>query len=133
MQQHIQAALALLLLGLVACASGDRHDAAPPNADLMSFGVDSRSPLDSRIGSVPAEITKQDAQFKLPPRTDHPLTEQERKRVSAALRTLTPLQDRILREHLRSISFADGMTSNAQTTRVMTGDTSHDSFDIVLR
>src|SRR6185295_15441768 len=117
-----------------ACASGEVPNANPPNADLMSFGVDSRSALDSRIGDVPADVIKLNEQRKLPPWTNHPLTEQQRKRVSAALRTLTPLQDRVLREHVRSISFVEGMSNNGQTLRILKNDGAlHTSFDMVLR
>ena len=126
--------LALLVLGLSAsCASGSPAETRPPNADLLSLGVDSRSSIESRVGDIPPEIAKRNAQFKLPPWTNHPLTAKERRKVLGALHKLTPLQASILQEHLRSISFADGMSNNAQTARVIGDNVSHGSFDLIIR
>ena len=125
--------MALLFSGLIAsCDTTDRYNATPPNADLLSLGVDSHSSIESRIGEVQTEIVKRFADFRLGTLTNHVLTDNERKKFSAALAALTPLQRRVLREHLRSVSFVDGMSNNAQTSRVNPG-APYPIFDFVIR
>jgi hypothetical protein len=71
----------------------------------------------SRIGSVPPEIVERNADRGLA-LISHELSESETERFSVALGALTPLHKAILQDHLRSISFVEGLPANGQTVRV---------------
>jgi hypothetical protein len=127
MQQRFALAfVALIFVGLTAPLA----DAAPQQAPSPSFDI--ASPLESRIGgAVPASTLKSYADSGRGVLTTHVMTEAEKRQVAAALAALTPLQRRIAQEHLRSISFANGMMSNAQTARSTLG-AAYPEFEIVL-
>ncbi|TFF37360.1 hypothetical protein E2R66_12540 [Mucilaginibacter psychrotolerans] len=52
--------------------------------------------------------------------TAHQLTNEERKTIAAAFATLPPLHQRVLKQHLKSISFLDNMPNTALTSPVTT-------------
>lgn len=122
-------ALAIFALA-AACMSPERPEAPAPDAGLLKLGVDSTSPIESRIRPVPTEVVRSYASFQKATLTDRVLTDAQREKVAAAVAMLTPLQVSVLRKHLRSISFADGMPNNAQTARVLSSD--YLAFDIVF-
>jgi hypothetical protein len=63
--------------------------------------------------------------------TNHALTSEQRQKFVTALDVLTPLHRTIIQEHLRSISFADGLPANAQTVRV-TPSGPEPAFDLII-
>jgi hypothetical protein len=114
-------ALSFLVATASACvAAPDKPEtpAVPYAQDLVRFGVDPASSLESRFGEVPAQSIERFARFSKVTITNHAATPDDRRRVVAALSLLTPLQRRVAQEHLRSISFADNLPANAQTSRV---------------
>ena len=64
--------------------------------------------------------------------TDHKLTDVERQKVNNALSVLPPLHQKILKEHLQSISFMDNMPNTALTSPVETSG-SVKMFNITFR
>jgi len=63
---------------------------------------------------------------------DHPLTPAEREKVASAFAQLTPLHQRILKQHLQSINFMDNMPNTALTSPVDTGGATK-MFNITFR
>jgi hypothetical protein len=123
----------LLLIAAAGCAATpDKPEtpAAPQAQDLARFGVDPASPLESRFGDVPAASIESFARYSKVTVTNHASTPDDRRKVVAALALLTPLQRRVAQEHLRSISFADGLPANAQTARVTCKDCV--AFDLII-
>lgn len=62
---------------------------------------------------------------------NHPLTSREKEKVENAFTHLPPLHQRILKQHLHSISFMDDMPNTALTSPVDTGATK--TFNITFR
>lgn len=107
------------------------QDAAASGVGAQSAGIDASSSIMSRIGEVPPEILKGYADRGQIVPTNRDLTVEERQKLAAALEVLTPLHEAILREHLRSISFAEGLPANAQTVRVASSG-AEPMFDLII-
>jgi hypothetical protein len=99
---------------------------------VRRHGLDPASPLESRVKDTPVAVLKMFEGAGGAAPTAHALTGEERDKLSAALAGLPPLHRRILGEHLRSISFLDGMPNTALTSTV-NPDEPHRLFDITIR
>lgn len=130
----------LLLIGMILCvlcrATPARASIDPPPAEraeiLRRYGLDPATPLESRVRETPDSVLKMFEESKLPKPTAHPLTAEERRKLSAAFAALPPLHRRILSERLRSVSFLDGMPNTALTSPANPNDP-YRLFDITIR
>jgi hypothetical protein len=109
-----------------------RQSRAERDAALRKYGLDSASPLESRIAATPASVLKMFADEGVGTPTKHVLTANERHRLTAAFAILPPLHRRTLSDRLRSISFLDGMPNTALTSTV-NPDEPYRLFDITVR
>ncbi len=111
-----------------------QDDPPPPNADAVArrYGFDPTATLESRVGQTPDSVLKmfKEAGFASP--KPHTLSRTERGKLAAALASLPPLHQRVLRERLRRVSFLDGMPNTALTSTVNPDD-SYTLFDITIR
>jgi hypothetical protein len=93
---------------------------------------DASTPLESRIGGeLPATTIRSYTDTGRVAPTLYTPTDAEKREVAAALNHLAPLQRSIAEKRLRSITFANGLLSNAQATRSSFGD-ADSTFDIVF-
>lgn len=83
-----------------------------------------------RVQIAPESISKSFSEAGMKP-VDHPLTSREKEKVEEAFTHLPPLHQRILKQHLHSISFMDDMSNTALTSPVDTGATK--TFNITVR
>ena len=74
------------------------------------------------VQPTPADIIRQFRDAGMAP-TAHDLTATEKKIVADAFSRLPPLHQKVLKEHLRSISFLDNMPNTALTSTINPGDT----------
>lgn len=95
-------------------------------------GLDPGSSLESRLKATPASVLKMFEGLGGPTPTVHTLTDDERRKLSAAFEALTPLHRRFLGDRLRTISFLDGMPNTALTSTVNL-DEPYRLFDITIR
>ena len=127
---------AFLFLSVVAASAQDVESNAPHAAQrdevARRYGLDPTSSLDSRIRETPTAILKMFDDVGTAPPTPHVLTEEERRKLSAAFATFPPLHRRVLSERLRSVSFLDGMPNTALTSTV-NPDEPFRLFDITIR
>jgi len=77
--------------------------------------------LTERTQTSPEFIFKKFREAGMNP-TDHKLTDVERQKVNNALSVLPPLHQKILKEHLQSISFMDNMPNTALTSPIEPSD-----------
>jgi len=130
MPARVTCAILLSCCWLVPVMTGGGSKALRPDA-LSTYGFDPSTALESRIGETPAAVLKEFKDTGLTP-TAYVLTAVERQKVSNAFATLPPLNQRILRERLRSVSFLDGMPNTALTSPANPDDP-HRLFDITIR
>ncbi len=129
-----------LLAGLLLTASGlpapvEAEDAPTPEQRaeaLRRHGLDPASPLGSRVKETPEAVLKMFREAGLAVPTPHALTDDERRKLSAAFEALPPLHRRVLAERLRSVSFLDGMPNTALTSTI-NPDEPYRLFDITIR
>ena len=115
--------VAMFVIGVPPGATARQTPLQPPS--------DSSTPLESRIGGeLPAMTIRSYTDTGRVAPTVYTPTETEKRKVAAALALLSPLQRSIAEKRLRSITFANGLQSNAQATRSSFG--SDTTFDIVL-
>lgn len=117
---------------LAAGQTNNNRSDAPRAETLRRYGLDPASPLASRVRETPASVLKMFEEAKLPAPTPRALTGEEQRKLSAAFAILPPLHQRILREHLRSVSFLDGMPNTALTSTV-NPDEPYRMCDITIR
>jgi hypothetical protein len=98
---------------------------------LHTYGLNPASPFISRIRETPASVVKMFTDAGMSPR-NHELTAEERLTVEKAFAALPPLHQRVLKEHLRSITFLDNMPNTALTSTV-NGKDSYRLYDITVR
>jgi hypothetical protein len=109
------------------------EDNSPQRSEtLRKYRIDPAAPLESRIGEVPTAFVKLFTDDGEPAPTNHVLTAVERRKVAAAFAALTPLHRRILRDRLRSVSFADGMPHTALTSTINPNEP-YEVFDLTVR
>jgi hypothetical protein len=99
---------------------------------VRRYGPDPTTSLESRVKETPAAILKMLKELGGTPPTDHALTGEERRKLSAALASLPPLHRRILSERLRGLNFVDGMPNTALTSTI-NPDEPYPLFDITIR
>ncbi|MGY3211869.1 hypothetical protein [Mucilaginibacter sp. HD30] len=95
------------------------------------YDLDPSRPLLKRISRTPDKVIKmfQDAGM-LP--TEHQLTNEEEIIVASEISALPPLHQRVLKQHLKSISFLDNMPNTALTSTITT-DGSVNLYHITFR
>ncbi|GAA4326656.1 hypothetical protein GCM10023149_29590 [Mucilaginibacter gynuensis] len=81
------------------------------------YGLDPDQPLEKRIEKTPDSVIKMFRDAGMSP-TAHILTEEEINIVAAAVAALPPLHRRVLKQHLKSISFLDNMPNTALTAPI---------------
>jgi hypothetical protein len=104
------------LIALTLLAFVTLHSAAQTNRFLLS-----------RVTVTPEDVLKKFTDAGMSP-TAHQLTKEETRIISKAFAALPPLHQRVLRQHLTSISFLDNMPNTALTSPV-----GEDSFHITFR
>ena len=95
------------------------------------YGLDPATALPNRIRETPADVIKMFKEAGMSP-TQHQLSTAERVKVEKAFAALSPLNQRVLKEHLRSISFLDHMPNIALPSIVNTND-NYRLYDITFR
>ncbi|MEO6286689.1 MAG: hypothetical protein ABIN80_25100 [Dyadobacter sp.] len=93
--------------------------------------LNSNSDPSKRIRIAPESVFKSFREAGMKP-VNHKLTPAENKKVSNAFALLPPLHQRILKQHLQSISFMDNMPNTALTSPVDTGGATK-MFNITFR
>lgn len=92
---------------------------------------DTSTELGSRIADASDSVIQRFVDAGIPAPTRHTLTATERRKVFDALDALPPLPSRALAQHLRSISFLDGLPGNGLT--IADGAPPNAVYDIVIR
>jgi hypothetical protein len=100
-------------------------------AAYRRHGLDASSSLESRVKETPRSVLDMFKELGGPAPTTHGLTNEERRQLKAAIEALPPLHRRVLTEHLRVISFLDGMPNTALTSTV-NADERYRLFDITI-
>ncbi|WP_202909816.1 hypothetical protein [Mucilaginibacter pedocola] len=94
---------------------------ARPKAGLAAiqkkYGLDPKSSLVSRLTTTPAYVMDIFRNAGMSP-TEHQVTKDESRILSEAIAVLPPLHQRVLKQHLKSISFVDNMPNTAITAPV---------------
>jgi len=98
---------------------------------LHTYGLNPASPFISRVRETPDSVLNMFRDAGMSPK-NHVLTEEERLTVEKAFAALPPLHQRVLKEHLRSITFLDNMPNTALTSTV-NGKDSYRLYDITVR
>jgi hypothetical protein len=88
-------------------------------------------PLASRLTTPPETVLQGFRRGDGPRPTLHELNDDERAKVAKVLQQLPSFTRRALTEHVRSISFIDGVVGNGTTMKEQ--DTTQDVFNIVFR
>jgi len=101
------------------------------NKVLHQYNLDPATGLSIRVKETPADVIKMFKDAGMSPR-QHQLSSAELIKVEKAFAALPPLHQRVLKEHLRSISFLDNMPNTALTSIVNTDDT-YRLYDITFR
>lgn len=104
-------------------------DGEPSAAPQLPF--DSAIPLASRITSAPESVRRRYQNLPEPSPVFHELTEAERAKVEEVLQELPAFARQVFAQHVRSISFIDGIPGNGTT--IMEDGSTLPVFDIVLR
>ena len=115
-------------------AAGQEAELRPESRDetISRYGLDIQSTLESRIQDVLSpELLKRFERASVLP-TIHVLTADERKKVAEAFAALPPVHRRILIEHLRGITFLDGMSTSGITWTLNSGN-AYPVYDIAVR
>jgi hypothetical protein len=81
------------------------------------YGLNSGKPLNQRVEKTPDGVIKMFREAGMSP-TEHELTKEEEKIVASAFAALPPLHQRVLKQHLKSISFLDNMPNTALTSPI---------------
>jgi hypothetical protein len=88
---------------------------------LELYELNPKTVIEKRIGNTPGRVLKIFEQAGMNPKA-HELTPSERIVVDSAFAMLPPLHKKVLKEHLRSISFLDNMPVSAMTSPVNDND-----------
>jgi hypothetical protein len=81
------------------------------------YGLNSGKPLTQRVERTPDDVIKKFRKAGMSP-TEHQLTKEEKNIVASAFAALPPLHQRVLKQHLKSISFLDNMPNTALTSPI---------------
>jgi hypothetical protein len=101
----------------LALALGQHPCAAQGKGMPLSPGFNPATRLADRVQDTPAAVVRRLEEAGMSPRA-HVLTATERRLVANALAALPPLHRRVLKAHLRSLSFLDNMPNTALTSTV---------------
>lgn len=114
--------LACILLSVLGSPLPGQTNDGPPAAQRAEIarrhGLDLTSSLESRVRETPASVLKLFEEGGRTAPTPHTLTAEEQRKLATAFASLPPLHRRILTEHLRGVSFVDGMPNTALTSTV---------------
>lgn len=102
-----------------------------PNVYAQQVGSPQTIDLADRVEPAPESVFTKFREAGMQP-VNHVLTETEKKKVSKAFAALPPLHQKILKEHLHSISFMDNMPNTALTSTLITSGTTK-MFNITFR
>lgn len=105
--------------------------AVPPTPSQAGDRFDPTIPLPNRVRDTPPNVMTMFREAGMSPRP-HELTAAESQLVAQAFAALPPLHQRILREHLRSLSFVEDMPNTALTAPV-TGRGTAPLFHLTIR
>lgn len=94
--------------------------------------VDRTTSLASRVGDTDSSVLRMFAEAGLPAPTPHVPTEAERQSLERAFAALPPVQQQVLRERLRRISFLDGMPNTALTS-IVDPEAPVPTYDLTIR
>jgi len=92
---------------------------------------DASTPLFTRVQSTPVDVLKMFHDAGMSPE-EHQMTKEESHLVKSAFEMLPPLHQRVLKEHLRSISFLNNMPNTALTS-IIEPDTPVRHYHITFR
>ncbi|MFD0765472.1 hypothetical protein ACFQZI_11465 [Mucilaginibacter lutimaris] len=81
------------------------------------YGLDPGKPLTQRVERTPDDVIKMFREAGMSP-AEHRLTQEEASIVASAFAVLPPLHQRVLKQHLKSISFLDNMPNTALTSPI---------------
>ena len=95
------------------------------------YDLDPSVPLLNRITRTPDKVIKMFRDAGMSP-TEHQLTKEEVAIVASAISALPPLHQRVLKQHLKSISFLNNMPNTALTSTITT-DGSVNLYHITFR
>lgn len=98
----------------------------------QKHGLIPGKPLLSRIERTPDYVMKMFRDAAMSP-SEHTLTKEEMSIVASAVAALPPLHQRVLKQHLKSISFLDNMPNTALTAPITSDDDSIKLFHITFR
>lgn len=87
----------------------------------QKYALDPNKPLFSRVSTTPDDVLKMFRDAGMSP-TQHKLTNEEKQIVVKAFAALPPMHRRVLKQHLKSISFLDNMPNTALTSRIVKED-----------
>jgi hypothetical protein len=109
-----------------------QHPCAAQTKDMPPTpGFNPATRLANRVQDTPAAVVRRFEDAGMSPRA-HVLTATERRLVANALAALPPLHRRVLKAHLRSLSFLDNMPNTALTSTVES-TAPGPLFDITIR
>lgn len=95
------------------------------------YALDPDSPLISRLTTTPDEVMDIFRKAGMSP-TEHKMTQEEMLILSEAIAVLPPLHQRVMKQHLKSISFVDNMPNTAITAPI-TREENSKLFHIAFR
>jgi hypothetical protein len=95
------------------------------------YGLDQKKPLLKRVERTPDDVIKKFRDAGMSP-TEHLLTKEEVNIIKLAIASLPPLHQRVLKQHLKSISFLDNMPNTALTSPI-TNDEKINLYHITFR
>ncbi len=107
------------------------HQAGQTASPGSPLPFDPSTPLSSRITSPPDSVRQRYRDLPKPSPTFHELTKGEHAKVESVLQELPAFTREALTQHVRSISFVDGIPANATT--IKDAGSPFPVFDIVLR
>jgi hypothetical protein len=120
------------LAGLLVSAWAGSAESGSRAEVLRRYGVDASAPLESRVGPTPASVLAMFDEPGTAAPTPHVLTDAERAQLARAIAALPPLHRRVLADHLRTLSFLDGMPNTALTS-IVNPDGEYRLFDVTFR
>jgi hypothetical protein len=97
-----------------------------------NYGLVPGKPLWSRIERTPDHVMKMFRDAGMSP-SEHTLTKEEMSIVASAVAALPPLHQRVLKQHLKGISFLDNMPNTALTAPITSNDDSINLYHITFR
>jgi len=120
-----------LFLSFTGSALAQKQQAGATISAASPSTFDTSTPLRSRIGFPPDSVRQRYHDLPKPSASLHELTAAEHAKVEAVLQELPAFTRQVFIEHVRSISFVDGITNNGTT--IKEAGSTFPVFDMVLR